>query len=53
MTDADGDNVYSITVSVPDGYTGDYTFVNGPTTGGPRKTSQVKTALCLLTTTVV
>lgn len=30
MTDADGDNVYSITVSVPDGYTGDYTFVNGP-----------------------
>ena len=30
MTDPDGDNVYSITATVPDGYTGDYTFVNGP-----------------------
>ena len=30
MTDDDGDDVYSITVTVADGYTGDYTFVNGP-----------------------
>ena len=29
MTDADGDNVWTITVEVPSGYTGYYTFTNG------------------------
>ena len=52
MTDADGDNVYSITVSVPDGYTGDYTFVNGPDWWA-KEDIEVKTARCLHTTTVV
>lgn len=29
MSDPDGDDIWSITVTLPDGYTGNYTFTNG------------------------
>jgi|GEM_PF-3124247 len=31
MFDSDGDGVYTVTVTVPEGYYGHYTFLNGPT----------------------
>ncbi len=34
MSDTDGDGIYTVTVSVPDGFTGNYTILNSPTNGG-------------------
>ena len=42
--------MYSITVTVADGYTGDYTFVNGPDWPFKENRFQVKIVLSLRTT---
>jgi len=34
MSDTDGDGIYTVTVSVPDGFTGNYTILNSPANGG-------------------
>lgn len=34
MSDDDGDGIYSVTVAVPDGYSGNYVYLNSPNDGG-------------------
>lgn len=34
MSDDDGDGIYTVTVAVPDGYSGNYVYLNSPNDGG-------------------
>jgi hypothetical protein len=34
MSDDDGDGIYTVTVAVPDGYSGNYIYLNSPNDGG-------------------
>ena len=34
MSDDDGDGIYAVTVAVPDGYSGNYVYLNSPNDGG-------------------